>query len=452
MNESIKINSLELDDVKRVKAVRLEPTTNGLTVIGGKNAQGKTSVLDAIAWALGGDGFKPSAPQRNGSMTNPYLRIELSNGLIVERSGKNSKLKVTDPTGRTAGQTLLNSFISTFALDLPKFLNMNSREKARQLLQIIGVGDQLDELDRKEDALMNERLLIGRTRDVKRGAAADMTEWDIPQTEPISASELITQQQAILAKNGENQRKRDYVEQIKLEIHAQEQRMDDLRLMIGKYEEQLRELEGARSLKLMDLNTATMSAQELVDESTAELEQNIANIDAINAKVRDNLAKQKAVEEAEELTRQYDDLTGAIEEVREERLKLLDGAKMPLEGLSVDHSELVYKGQKWDNMSSAEQMIVATAIVKELKPSCGFVLLDKLEQMDVDTMNDFGRWLESEGLQAIATRVSTGGECSVIIEDGYSVVDGKRTAESDAQPAEARREAESEPKWKAGTF
>ena len=51
-------------------------------------------------------------------------------------------------------------------------------------------------------------------------------------------------------------------------------------------------------------------------------------------------------------------------------------------------------------------------------PKCGFVLLDKLEQMDLNTLNEFGKWLEHEGLQAIATRVSTGDECSIIIEDG----------------------------------
>ena len=70
-------------------------------------------------------------------------------------------------------------------------------------------------------------------------------------------------------------------------------------------------------------------------------------------------------------------------------------------------------------MSGAEQLKVSTAIVRKLNPDCGFVLLDKLEQMDIDTLNEFGAWLESEGLQAIATRVSTGDECSVIIEDGY---------------------------------
>lgn len=59
MADSIKINKLEIENVKRIKAVKIEPTKNGLTIVGGNNNQGKTSVLDSIAWALGGDRYKP---------------------------------------------------------------------------------------------------------------------------------------------------------------------------------------------------------------------------------------------------------------------------------------------------------------------------------------------------------------------------------------------------------
>ena len=97
--ENIKINKLEIENVKRVKAVKIEPTPAGLTVVGGKNNQGKTSVLDSIAWALGGEKHRPSQPQREGSVLPPTLKVQLSNGLIVERKGKNSDLKVTDPNG-----------------------------------------------------------------------------------------------------------------------------------------------------------------------------------------------------------------------------------------------------------------------------------------------------------------------------------------------------------------
>ena len=95
--ESIKINKLEIENLKRVKAVKIEPTANGLTVVGGKNNQGKTSVLDSIAWALGGEKFRPSAAQREGSVLPPNLHMVMSNGLVVERKGKNSDLKITGP-------------------------------------------------------------------------------------------------------------------------------------------------------------------------------------------------------------------------------------------------------------------------------------------------------------------------------------------------------------------
>ena len=151
--DSVKINTLEFENVKRIRAVALEPSASGLTVIGGNNNQGKTSILDTIAWALGGDRYKPSNPVRDGSTIPPRIKITLSNGLIVERSGKNSSLKVTDPNGKKSGQQLLNSFVEELALNLPKFMEQPNREKANTLLQIIGVGDQLHQLERQETEL-----------------------------------------------------------------------------------------------------------------------------------------------------------------------------------------------------------------------------------------------------------------------------------------------------------
>lgn len=132
MDQSVKITSFEAENIKRVKAVELKPSESGLTVIGGRNGQGKTSVLDAIAWALGGNRFKPSNAKREGSTTDPRLRVELSNGIVVERKGINSSLKVTDPSGNKSGQNLLDSFLEQLALDLPKFMNASDKEKLKR--------------------------------------------------------------------------------------------------------------------------------------------------------------------------------------------------------------------------------------------------------------------------------------------------------------------------------
>lgn len=403
----VTISSLEFENVKRIKAVKLEPSPTGLTVIGGRNNQGKTSVIDALAWAVGGDKYKPSQAQRDGSVIPPSLHVELSNGIIVERKGKNSSLKVIDPSGRRGGQQLLNSFIETFALDLPKFMNSTAKEKADILLKIIGVGDKLHSLEQEETQIYNRRHAIGQIADQKAKFAKEMTVYpDVPD-EIVSASELIRQQQEILAHNGENQRKRQMKEQYDNELEEARQALDEAKRRFAQAQ--------------INAQTAAKSAENLVDESTAELEKNISDIETLNAKIRANLDREKAEEEAKGYSNQYTALSEEIEAVRKEKYDLLNNSDLPLAGLSVADGELTYNGQKWDNMSGSEQLRVSTAIVRRLNPECGFVLLDKLEQMDSDTLREFGKWLESEGLQAIATRVSNGDECSVIIEDGYVV-------------------------------
>lgn len=413
---TVKINKLEIENVKRVKAVTIEPTSNGLTILGGNNNQGKTSVLDAIAWALGGNKYKPSKPARDGSMNPPTLRVELSNGLIVERKGKNSDLKVTDPSGQKAGQQLLDSFVEELAINLPKFIESSSKDKANTLLQIIGVGEKLWELDRKEEKLYNERRAIGQIADQKKKFADEQPQYPDAPNELISISDLIYEQQEILARNGENARKRQNRENIVNEMHLSEARLKQLK-------EQLAQEEATHEKLMGDYIEANKSVEDLEDESTEEIENSIANIEEINRKVRANLDKEKAEEEAKQYKSQYDNLTKQIQDVRDERTSLLDSADLPLPGLSVEDGELVFEGQKWDNMSGSQQLRVSTAIVRKLKPECGFVLLDKLEQMDIPTLTEFGKWLESEGLQAIATRVSSGEECQIIIEDGYVVSD-----------------------------
>lgn len=424
----VKINTLEIENVKRIKAVAITPSENGLTIIGGNNGQGKTSALDAICWAVGGKKYMPTNARRDGAYTDPHIRITLSNGLIVERAGKNAALKVIDPQGNKSGQALLDSFISELALDLPKFLNASDKDKADTLLQIIGVGDKLAKMENEEQQLYNHRRTIGQMADQKKKFAAELPSWQNVPEQPVTASELIRQQQTILRKNAENQRIRG-----------------ELAKWTAEVERLTRELEAAQQKLLI----AQTSAKDLQDESTAEIEQSIAQIDAINAKVRDNIAKSSAEQEASTLREQYDSLTDEIEAIRIARRDLLQTADLPLPGLSVEGGRLLYNGKAWDCMSSSEQLRVGTAIVRRLNPKCGFVLLDKLEQMDMQTLREFGQWLKNEGLQAIATRVSTGDECSVIIEDGY-IAGSNGTIPVGVSPTEPT-EPEA-PRWQKGVF
>lgn len=437
--EGIKINKLEIENVKRIKAVKVEPSANGLTIVGGNNNQGKTSVLDSIAWALGGEKYRPSQAQRKESTIPPVLHIVMSNGLVVERKGKNSSLKVTDPSGNKGGQQLLNEFVEQLALDLPKFMESSGKEKAQTLLKIIGVGDQLAILEQKEKELYNRRLAIGQIADQKEKFAKEQPYYPDAPKELVSPSELIREQQEILARNGENQKKRDHLNEITRNKHRLYDEIQQVEKNIKMLEDQKSDLIQQYEQAQLDETTAMKTVSELLDESTDELEASLANIEEINRKVRANMDKDKAEDDARDYRSQYNALTAEITDTRKSKTDLLQSAELPLPDLSVRDGELIYKGQQWDNMSGSDRLKVSTAIVRKLNPKCGFVLLDKLEQMDLDTLREFGQWLEQEGLQAIATRVSTGDECSIIIEDGYV---------KDLEQAEAPQNK----KWKAGVF
>ena len=401
---SVTITALEAENVKRIKAVALTPAPTGLTLVGGNNNQGKTSVLDALAWALGGDRFRPNAAQRDGAVAPAHLKVTLSNGVIVE-------LTVTDPTGRRSGQQLLNAFIEPLALDLPRFMEASDKEKADILLRIIGIGTELHVRDLEIKSLYDKRTFTGQLAQQKKHFAEELIYYPEAPEEPVSASDLIHQQQEILARNGENQRKRNQLVQLTDLLERQKKVVADLEFQLSTEKQRLTTMQA-------DVKIAQTSAENLQDESTAELEASIRSIEETNQKVRANLEKARAEDEAAQYASDYDKLTEAITQKRADRMALLNGADLPLPELSVEDGALTYKGKHWRDMSGSDQLRVAAAIVRRLNPDCGFVLLDKLEQMDMTTLTEFGRWLEAEHLQAIATRVSTGSECQIIIEDG----------------------------------
>lgn len=412
--EPVKILCFSAGNFKALKAFYCEPKPEGLTVIGGDNGAGKSSCLDALAFAVGGAKYRPSNPKREGAVGDTTLHVELSNGITVERKGKNlSPVIVTDREGARHGQELLDAFISNIAIDLPKFYNASSRDKAHMLLDTLGIEEKLEELAKREKEKYDTRTVVGREADRKQKAAEDMDWYEDAPEKPVSVSELVKEQQAILARNGHRQ-----------ECAA---RRDRNSRRLEEVIERLNELNAERETLESEIKKDEKAVQEAgAAESTAELEASIANAEEINAKVTANAERTRRLGEADALSDQCDALTKEIEAIRVERLALLKDADFPLEGLSVnDDSELVYNGQPWDCMSGSQQLIVSCAIASRINPTCRFVLMDKLEQLDLTTLKEFDAWLKTQDLQCIATRVSTGGECTLVIEDG-EVKDGEK--------------------------
>ena len=409
----MKLTLIEIANLKRLKAVRLEPNESGLTVIGGRNGQGKTSVLDAIAFALGGEKYRPTSLRRDGAIAETKIHIETDDGLVIERKGKNSDLSVYDTTGKRQGQRLIDSLVSRLAIDLPKFLNQNDKEKADTLLQILGIGEELDAIDREIKAKYDSRTVVGRQADQKKKAADDMPYHEDVPDEPVSVKELLDRQQEVLGRNGVKQRLAADLESNKRQV--------------ASYRAQLQEIEA--TVKRLEKAIADAERQDLSLEDTSELEKQIADYEETNRLIAENKAKREREDEATDLSDQYDALTDEIETLRKKKYDILKNAELPFPGLGVnDDGALTLDGKAWDCMSGSQQMIVGSAIASRLNPDCKFVLLDKLEQLDLETLEKFDKWLSENGLQALATRVSNNsdGECSLVIEDGEVKDDGEK--------------------------
>lgn len=405
----VKIASLQIENVKRVQAVDIEPAESGLTIIGGNNKQGKTSCLNAIMSALGGAKYDPTNAVKDGEKGGS-VTITMNNGLKVQKTytEKGSYLKVEDPKGKKSGQSLLNEFVSSFALDLGQFINANDKTKATILLEIIGVD--LAPYEEKHKKLYADREAVGTLKRRAEKHAEAMPYDEEAGTELFEASDIMRQLEAVVSHNAAVKQARADASNLKRRIEDQDRRVEELVEKLAAASTELK--------KLQDSLAKADDPGDLKDD--ADIKAKLSEIEEKNARVRQNLERQKALSEAEGHAEEYRSLTEQIEQNQKELHGLLDGADMPLKNLSVQDGVLTFKGQPWDCMSGAEQMVVAAAICQRVNPNMGFVLIDRIEQMDMPTLETFGRWLDAQGLQAITTRVSTGPECSIIIEDGVS--------------------------------
>ena len=478
---ALKLLSLDCSDVKRIKAIHLEFNENGLTIIGGDNRQGKTSALDAILYALGGENYRPANFKREGSIEDGFIRLTFNDGMIVERSGKNASLKVIDSTGKKQGQSLLNALISKIAIDLPRFLNAPDGEKAKVLLELLGIGDKLKELDELEQDKYQERTVIGRQYEQKDKAVKELPFYsDVPEEE-VSMLDLNKQLGDMMQRNAATKAAVERIESNKAELgklvergeklendraaldgkaEAQKKQVaDNTKNRLDSIESQIQELqrqktkvvaEAEQQLKVIDETVVTQKKafdtqikentdaietlsdeivrSENIDtslEDTSVLEKALQECEETKAKIRANKERQQKVDEAVAFKKEYEKYTAEIEDIRKQRLALLDGADLPYPGLSVkDFGKgpvITLNGIPWSDCSGSEQLIVSAAIAFAINPECMFVLMDKFEQFDMKSVNAFQAWLLEQKKQVITTRVSTGPECSFVIEDGYVV-------------------------------
>ena len=414
----MKIIRLESENIKRLHAVEIKPD-GSLIIIGGKNAQGKTSVLDSIEYALGGTSSIPSKPIRKGEK-KARIVVEFDNIIVTRTFGESgSKLVVSDKEGftKSSPQALLDGLVGKLSFDPLAFLKMKPDEGLKIVKELAGI-DFL-ELDEEKKKIYDERTQL--SRDIKSLQAQCLSIvpcLGLPKEE-VSVSELVRELESKVKHNQKNQKEKeslstieDQIERSVLEMNSMKEEIRKLRERWDKAVEAFKELTDRKETQLGII-------QNLQDEDTDSIHTQISQAEEVNVKIRSNTKRLELQFDLELCQQKTEKITKRLEEIEDEKLNLISSSKLPITGLTFDSSTLYYNGIPFtDQSSSAEQLRVSVAMGFAMNPKLKILLIRDGSLLDEDNLKMIAEMAEKEGGQLWLERVGEGKECQVIIEDG----------------------------------
>lgn len=416
------IISLESENVKAIKAIRIEPGGEPLVVIGGDNANGKSSLLDSIEMALSGGKAIPTEPIRHGEK-RARIVVELDGGMIVTRTfnSKGSQLSIKGGPAGTP-QAILNNLVGNLTFDPLEFSRMAPKDRREMLQQIAGLD--FSDVDETREKAYTERTNVNR--DLKK-ARAVLDGRPIPAKglELIDPAEISQELIDALAVGITHDAARHSIEVAEAELKK-----------IDQCRERIRD-----ELRRMDKQEISFTS--IIDEHEATLREQLPNTDAIrerlsgaeenNRQVREATALIQDRNERDTLELKTQQLTAVIQACDDSKADDLAEAKYPVDGLGIDDGDATYNGTPYSQISSWEKIKVSVAMGISLNPKLKVMLIHDGSLLDRVSMGKLAVMAREAGTQIWVERVGKGDECTVIIEDGEVVgaVDPKVEALSD---------------------
>ena len=414
----MKIINLQSENIKRLRAVEITPQGN-IVVIGGENAQGKTSVLDSIFMALGGKSSIPKEPIHRGE-DSAMIRLELDD-LIVTRSftPTNTYLKVENKEGASfkSPQAMLDKLVGRLSFDPMDFLRMKPKEQHKTLKDIVGLD--FTEQDTKRERIYNERRDCNRDIEKMKGTIALKDFPPDTPDEPIDVEGLMEEakQARLLNANNESQRRQLVVVK------------DGWVETAGKIDKKNAELKAIKAdllvlrdeLEVIRVNGEVLDKEvkELKDVDLEPIDSQIRNSNEINIAVRNKQEQELYKGELKDLTQEAKELTDQIKEIDAEKEKALNEAEFPVPGLSFDENGVTYNGIPFDQASGMEQTKVSLGMGIALNPELRVLLVREASVITPKSLEAIAEFAKEKDVQLwLEDCRATEDQASVIIEDG----------------------------------
>lgn len=432
-NEGPRIIRLQVDNVKRLRAIDITPGRH-LMVIGGKNDQGKSSVLDAITWLLGGAKALPEVPVRVGEKSAKIV-ADLGD-LVVTRTitaagGGSLTVKTKDGASYTSPQAILDKLTGKLTFDPLAFTLLKPAEQLEALMRLTGLS--FAEEQKQRDGLYVERTNANRSLDAAAAVLLSMPAHDATApAQEVSVADLVAKLEAAQTTNENARRLADAardaqgaVMEAQREVDGVDRTIGGVEAEIARLQHRLTELKASRDTKaktVEELQTAAAAAEKLaVDAPTvdaAPIRQELAGAALVNQRVERNAKRMAQQASVDGLKARVDELTKAIEHMDAQKRAKIAAAKFPVEGLSLSDTGVVYNGVPFAQASSAVKIRVSVAMAVALNPKLKVMLIRDGSLLDEDSLAQIAALAEEHDTQVWVERVGKGAECAVIIDDG----------------------------------
>lgn len=421
MTENKKFNgilSLTIENIKKIKAISIHPT-GGFVEITGRNGQGKSTVLDAIWWALKGKDNIQAAPIRNGQDKG---RIELeTEDYRIERTFKRNEIgqdyttKITvtakDKARMSTPQAVLDGFTGMLGFDPLAFMRQTPRQQYDTLRGLCKLSIDVEELDRQYKYLFDQRTDINRDIKVCEARLSNMQIPENAPTERVDVSALVDKVEEINLGNSSIKQK----QRIRQTLLADNvRRSDETAKLKARLEEIERETENANS----QIKGITEYLQKHKLQDASYYADKIKQAEQINSvmDLRDNRAQEEKVLRTAQ--KESEALTNRMQAIKEQKRAAIESANLPVKGLEFGDGELLMNGVPLEQLSAAEQLKLSMDIAMAENPKLRVILLKDASLLDDQSMEYIRHRAEAEGYQVWAERVASDGAVGFVIEDG----------------------------------
>ena len=449
----MKIIELVAENYKKLRVVAIQPDGKRVVMLTGKNGQGKTSVLDSLWFALKGQKALPARKQsiiRNGA---ERMRVKLNLGecTITRSLGREGNppaltLEMQDGTRAKTPQDFLDELFSSLTFDPLEFIHMAPRDQVAELRKTAKVDLDFEAIAAANEADYKERHAIKKQADELEAQAKAMNVLQGLPKEKLDEGAILKK----LEEAGETNRKAQETFQARQQlgvkaaqlgvdktragdaIEDQKKTIELLKRELAKAEEKLKTLEAehkelAAQHKQAEAAYQAAPAGEPVDVGalTAELQ----SVQRTNRAI-DTRAEWEALQKKlDAKRRQAEDLTRQMEAREEKKRTALGKAKIPVEGLSFDETEVKYNGIPLENLGEGEQIRISTLIGMAGNPKLRVLCIRHGEALDEDGLKVIAELAEQHDFQVWMARVDSSGKVGLVLEDGMIVARNEEAAE-----------------------